>query len=236
MLFSKPNNPLKDLQQKIKINFKDESLLQTAFVHKSYVNEHKQQKISHNERLEFLGDAVLELVTTEFLYGTFPQEGEGRLTNFRSALVKGNHLAKVSRNLELGQYLKLSRGEERGGGREKAYLLANVLEALIGAIYLDRGFSAAHKFISKFILTNLGDILSKGLHVDPKSSLQEFAQDKYGITPIYRVLSETGPDHNKVFEVVAFINEKMVGKGTGSSKQKAEQSAAVDALRNTNYE
>lgn len=233
MLFSKQqNNPLKELEKKIKISFKNPALLDAAFVHTSYVNEHKHEHLEHNERLEFLGDAVLELVTTEFLYEAFPREGEGKLTNFRSALVKGNHLAKVSRELGLGQYLKLSRGEERGGGREKNYLLANVLEALIGAIYLDRGFAAAHKFISKFILTNLDEILKHGLHVDPKSSLQEFSQDKHGVTPVYEVLSESGPDHNKVFEVGVSICEKMLAKGTGSSKQKAEQDAAVNALKN----
>ncbi|MBI4994758.1 ribonuclease III [Candidatus Peregrinibacteria bacterium] len=222
---------MKALQRKIKNNFKNPSLLEMAFVHKSYVNEHKREQRMHNERLEFLGDAVLELVTTEFLYSAFPQEGEGKLTNFRSALVKGNHLAKVSRTLGLGQYLKLSRGEDCGGGREKNYLLANVLEALIGAIYLDKGFAAAHKFISRFILTNLGDILQKGLHVDPKSSLQEFAQDKHSVTPVYQVLSESGPDHNKIFEVAVYIGEKMLAKGIGSSKQKAEQEAAVNALK-----
>ena len=231
MLFSKPNNPLKALLREIKISFKDFSLFETAFVHKSYVNEHKREKIEDNERLEFLGDAVLELVTTEFLYKEFPKEGEGRLTNFRSALVKGNHLAEVSRAMGLGKYLQLSRGEEKGGGREKNYLLANTLEALIGAIYLDRGFTAAHKFISRYILTNLGEILKKGLHIDSKSHLQEFSQDKHGVTPVYTVLSESGPDHNKIFEVAVYIGEKMLAKGTGSSKQKADQDAAVNALK-----
>ena len=232
MLSSKKTYPLKDLERKIKISFKNPSLLETAFVHRSYVNEHKSEDLSHNERLEFLGDAVLELVTTEFLYEAFPNEEEGKLTNFRSALVKGNHLAKIAHELELGQYLKLSRGEEKSGGRAKNYLLANTLEALIGAIYLDRGFVHAHKFISRYILTNLGEILKKGLHIDSKSHLQEFSQDKHGVPPTYTVLSESGPDHNKVFEIAVFIGEKMLAKGTGSSKQKAEQDAAVNALKN----
>lgn len=223
MLFS-------NLQQTIHIKFKDRALLETAFVHTSYVNEHKHEKKRDNERLEFLGDAVLELVTTEFLYDTFPETGEGQLTNFRAALVKGKHLAEVARNLKLGQYLMLSRGEEKSGGREKNYILANTLEALIGGIYLDRGFAIAHKFITNFILTNLGEILKKGLHIDAKSKLQEISQEKFGITPTYQVLQESGPDHKKSFEVGVFIGDKMLGKGLGSSKQTAEQEAAFAAL------
>lgn len=220
-----------DLERKIHIKFKNPALLRTAFVHTSYVNEHRGQVLEHNERMEFLGDAVLELVTTDFLYSTFPETGEGQLTSFRSALVKGKHLADVARSLGLGEYLFLSRGEEKGGGREKSFLLANTLEALIGAIYLDRGFETAHEFIDRFILTNLGDILKKGLHVDTKSRFQEMTQEKLGVTPVYQVLSESGPDHDKTFEVGAFIGETFVAKGTGSSKQKAEQDAAVAALR-----
>lgn len=220
------------LEKKIKIKFKDLSILDNALVHKSYVNEHKSEGKAHNERLEFLGDAVLELVTTEYLYGSFPDSGEGQLTTFRSALVKGKHLAQVAREIGLGEYLLLSHGEEKSGGREKNYILANALEALIGAIYLDRGFSVAHKFISNFILTKLGDILRHGLHVDSKSKFQELSQEKQGITPAYQVMTEQGPDHNKVFEVGAFIGDVLVGKGTGSSKQKAEEAAAADALAN----
>lgn len=225
------NMPSLDLlQKKIRVKFKNPNLLQTAFIHKSYLNEHRAVNIEDNERLEFLGDAVLELVSTEFLFNAFPDTGEGQLTTFRSALVKGKHLADVGRKLELGRYLHLSRGEEKSGGREKNYLLANTLEALIGAMYLDRGFKTCHTFISNFILTNLGDILRTGAHIDAKSSLQEMSQEKYGITPIYEVLNEIGPDHNKVFEVAAFIGKEMVGKGKGSSKQKAEQDAAWNAL------
>lgn len=221
---------LASLQRKIHLTFKDEQLLQTAFVHTSYINEHRAVKQEHNERLEFLGDAVLELVTTEYLYRAFPETEEGQLTAFRSALVKGKHLAEVARALHLGEYLLLSRGEEKSGGRGKNYILANTIEALIGAIYLDRGFSVAHKFISRFILTNLGDILEKGLHVDAKSRLQELSQEKFGVTPLYKVLRERGPDHNKIFEVGAFITEELVGRGEGSSKQKAEEQAARAAL------
>lgn len=226
-----PAPDLPTLERKIRIKFKNPSLLKTAFVHTSYVNEHRGEVREHNERLEFLGDAVLELVTTEFLYATFPEMDEGALTSFRSALVKGKHLADVARGLGLGNYLFLSHGEERGGGREKSFLLANTIEALIGAIYLDRGFSVAHKFIDRFILTNLGDILKRGLHVDAKSKFQEMSQEKLGTTPTYRVLAESGPDHDKTFEVGAFLGEDFVAKGSGSSKQKAEQDAAVQALR-----
>lgn len=224
-------NILNKLQRKIRVKFKDISVLETAFVHRSYVNEHRGEAGAHNERLEFLGDAVLELVATEYLYKTFPDKSEGDLTSFRSALVKGGHLSAVAQTLGLGEYLKLSKGEDKSRGREKSYLLANVTEALIGAIYLDRGFSVAHKFISNFILANLGDILRKGLHVDAKSKFQEMSQGLLGITPIYKALSELGPDHSKNFEVGVFIGEELVAKGCGSSKQKAEQEAAVAGLK-----
>lgn len=219
------------LERKIRVKFKDVKLLLTALVHSSYLNEHKDQERDHNERLEFLGDAVLELVTTEYLYAAFPKSEEGELTSLRSALVKGKHLSQVAKELELGKFIFLSRGEEKSGGREKSYILANTLEALIGAVYLDRGFAVAHKFISRFILTNLGDILRKGLHVDAKSKFQEIAQDTLGVTPTYSVLSELGPDHDKVFEVGAYLGEILVAKGKESSKQKAEQDAAVAALK-----
>ncbi len=231
MQFSNLKDLLPQLEKKIRLKFRDINLASVAFVHKSYLNEHKFEDLGDNERLEFLGYAVLELVTTEFLYRSFPKSGEGQLTSFRSALVKGKHLAEVARSLGLGNYILLSHGEEKSKGREKNYILANTLEALIGAIYLDRGFAVAHKFISNFILKNLGDILKKGLHVDSKSHLQESAQEKRGITPTYKVLSESGPDHDKTFEVGAFIGETIVGKGEGSSKQKAAEAAAFDALQ-----
>lgn len=229
MLF-KPNR-YSSLEKRIKIRFKNRDLLDTAFVHSSYTNEHKGEKKEHNERLEFLGDAVLELVTTGFLYHTFPQATEGEMTNFRSALVKGKHLAEVAASLQLGTYLYVSRGEEKSGGRKKAYLLANVLEALIGAIYLDRGFQKAHDFIDEFILKNLGDILQKGLHIDAKSRFQEFAQERLSITPTYKIVSQEGPDHRKLFTVASYLDETLVATGKGLSKQSAEQDAALAALR-----
>lgn len=236
MQFSKRKDLLKNLERKIRIKFKSLEFLDTAFVHKSYINEHRAEKRGQNERLEFLGDAVLELVTTEFLYSAFPETGEGQLTNFRSALVKGRHLSEVARSLGLGEYLLLSRGEEKSGGRDKNYLLANTLEALIGAIYLDRGFATVHKFINGFILTNLGNILQKGLHIDAKSKFQEMSQEMLGITPLYKTLKEIGPDHDKTFEVGAFIGDELIASGSGESKQKAEQNAAFEALKVKNWE
>lgn len=233
------------LQKKIKITFKDINLLDTAFVHTSYLNEHKTIKPGHegatqaptsNERLEFLGDAVLELVVTEYLYKTFPKQEEGVLTNWRSALVKGKHLAEIANYLELGKYLYLSRGEERSGGREKNYILANTLEALIGAIFLDQSYKTAHVFIDEFIIKRLDEILKKGHHIDAKSKLQEISQETLGITPEYRVHEQEGPDHDKTFTMGAYIGEELIGTGKGSSKQKAQQEAAEQALKNKHWE
>jgi ribonuclease-3 len=229
-------NRYAELEKKINISFNDENLLDTAFVHKSYMNEHREKKSENNERLEFLGDAVLELVTTDYLYKNYPDKGEGVLTNWRSALVKGKQLAEISIDLELGLYLYLSRGEERSGGRKKNYILANTLEALIGAVYLDQGYDAAHRFIDQFILKKLGNILDQGLHIDSKSHFQEISQEEFGITPEYRVINEAGPDHDKQFTMGAYIGEELIAEGMGSSKQKAEQEAAIAALKVKGWE
>jgi ribonuclease-3 len=229
-------NRYADLELKIKIEFNNRELLDTAFVHKSYLNEHKDKKKEHNERLEFLGDAVLELVVTEFLYKAYPGKEEGVLTNWRSALVKGKHLAEIAQQLDLGLYLYLSRGEERSGGRKKNYILANSLEALIGSIYLDQGYGNAHLFINEFILKKLGAILEKGLHIDPKSRFQEICQEVLGVTPEYKLIKEEGPDHDRSFTMGAFINEELVATGIGSSKQKAEQEAAQAGLSAKKWE
>ncbi|MCC7196870.1 ribonuclease III [Candidatus Peregrinibacteria bacterium] len=229
-------NRYTDLEKKLNIQFKNIDLLDAAFVHKSYMNEHKDKKREHNERLEFLGDAVLELVVTEFLYKNYPGKGEGVLTNWRSALVKGKHLAEISQKLDLGLYLYLSRGEERSGGRKKNYILANTLEALIGAIYLDTDYKTAHGFIHDHILKQLGSILELGLHIDAKSRFQEISQEEVGVTPEYRLLKDDGPDHNKNFVMGAYINNELVAEGTGSSKQKAEQEAATQALKIKGWE
>lgn len=229
-------NRYEALEQKINISFSNRNLLDTAFVHKSYVNEHRDRKSEHNERLEFLGDAVLELVVTDFLYRNYPSKGEGIMTNWRSALVKGKHLAEISQKLDLGLYLYLSRGEERSGGRKKNFILANTLEALIGAIYLDRDYAAALAFIEEFILKQLGSILEKGLHIDAKSRFQEICQELLEVTPEYRLMREEGPDHDKVFTMGAFIGEEFIAEGSGSSKQNAEQEAATAALKVKKWE
>jgi ribonuclease III len=229
-------NRYTELEKKIMVTFKDVSLLDTVFVHKSYMNEHRDKKTEHNERLEFLGDAVLELVVTDFLYKNYPSKGEGILTNWRAALVKGKHLAEISQKLDLGVYLYLSRGEERSGGRKKNYILANTLEALIGAIYLDQGYAAALGFIDGFILKQLTSILEQGLHIDAKSRFQEIAQEALGVTPEYRVLKDEGPDHDKIFTMGAYIGEEFIAEGSGSSKQKAEQEAAYEGLRKKQWE
>jgi len=230
------NNRYAELEKKIHVDFNDLSLIDKAFVHKSYMNEHRELKSEHNERLEFLGDAVLELVVTDYLYKKYPEEEEGVLTNWRSALVKGKHLAEISSELDLGLYLYLSRGEERSGGRKKNYILANTLEALIGAMYLDQGYQNAHKFIDAFILKRLDEILKKGLHIDAKSRFQEIAQEEIGLTPEYRLVKEEGPDHDKSFIMGAYIGEEFIAEGKGSSKQKAEQEAASAALKAKQWE
>lgn len=204
-------------------------MLERVFIHRSYVNEHRKENLKSNERLEFLGDAVLELVTTEYLFRNFDRN-EGELTNWRSALVKGVTLAQVAQDLDLGKYLKLSKGEEKSGGREKEYLLANTVEALIGYIYLQGGYAKSQLFIHKYILVRLQDILDNKLHIDAKSHFQEVAQEKLGITPTYDVISEEGPDHKKSFTMGVYLEKKLIAEGTGSSKQLAEQSAARAGL------
>ncbi len=192
---------------------------------------YKKEPVHHNERLEFLGDAVLELASTRHLFDKCSDKNEGEMTAFRSALVKGKHLAEIAKSLDLGKYLFLSRGEELSGGREKKYILANTVESLIGAIYLDQGYETAEKFIRKFILTRLDEIIENELHVDAKSRFQEMCQDLETFTPYYEVLSEEGPDHDKKFTMGAYIDGTLIAKGTGSSKQKAEDDAAKNALK-----
>lgn len=221
----------KALEKKTGVKFKDKNIMEMAFTHKSYINEHKQEGLHHNERIEFLGDAVLELVVTKHLFEKYPGQTEGEMTAFRSALVKGKHLAEVAHELELGKYLLLSNGEERSGGRNKSYILANTVEAVIGAIYLMHGYETASKFIGKFILARLDEIIKNGSHIDSKSKFQEIAQEKESITPHYEVLSEEGPDHNKKFTMGAYIKDRLIAKGTGKSKQLAEENSAQNALK-----
>jgi|CXWL01.1.fsa_nt_gi ribonuclease-3 len=223
-----------DLIKKIGLQENDPDLLHQVFIHRSYVNEHRSEQLQSNERMEFLGDAVLELVTTEYLYRNFDKD-EGELTNWRSALVKGPTLAQVAQELELGKYLNLSRGEEKSGGREKDYLLANTVEALIGYIYLQGGYAKSQIFIHRFILVRLQHILEKNLHIDSKSFFQETAQETLGITPTYDVMSEEGPDHKKVFTMGVYLNGELIATGQGSSKQIAEQDAARNGLIAKNW-
>ena len=219
--------------EKLGGKFNNPELLVTALTHRSYLNEHKKSVKEHNERLEFLGDAVLELVVTEFLYKTY-SEPEGILTNWRSALVRTESISAASERLGFNEYLRLSRGEKRGSERARQQILANCFEAIIGAIYLDQGYDAAAVFITKNILSTLDGILETGSWMDGKSRLQEIAQSVDGATPHYKVISEEGPDHDKIFTIVVMVNNIAKGQGTGPSKQIAQQRAAEAAL--TTYE
>jgi ribonuclease III len=222
-------NPLQAFQDHIGVHFKDITLLERAFIHRSYLNEHPKLGLEHNERIEFLGDAVLELVVTDYLYRSFPNP-EGDLTNWRSALVKTESLAAVAENLEIAQYFKLSRGEAKGNARSHALISANAVEAIIGATYLDQGYDVAGKFITEQIISRLPEILRDGTWMDPKSKFQELAQERFGLTPGYRVMSEAGPDHDKVFTVGVYVGDTLYGQGSGSSKQAGQQEAAANAL------
>lgn len=216
------------LEKEVGLNFRDKDLIVQALTHRSAVRGNTV--LGHNERFEFLGDAVLELVATAYLF-QFHDKSEGELTNWRAALVRGEHLALVAQDLKLGEYLYLSRGEEVSGGRSKTSTLANALEALIGAIYLDQGFDAAKKFCDEFILVRLQQLLAQGKDRDEKSLFQEKAQEVTGITPHYEVLEEEGPDHDKEFTCAVFLEDEQIATGSGNSKQRAEQAAAKQALK-----
>lgn len=222
-----------DFEKSIEIEFKDKNLLERVFIHRSYLNEHKSLKIEHNERLEFLGDAVLELAVTKYLYESFDKP-EGEMTNWRSALVKGESLSHEAKNIGLDPLIKTSRGEAKNVGKARDLILANAFEALIGAIYLDQGYEAAEKFILNHICYKLDEIVEKKLYYDAKSRFQEIAQEKLGVTPTYEVISESGPDHNKLFIVGAFLGKNKTAEGEGSSKQRAQLDAAEKALVNWN--
>ena len=217
-------------EQHLGTTFKDLNLLVTAFTHRSYLNEHKKTVHEHNERLEFLGDAVLELVVTEYLYNNYA-DPEGILTNWRSALVRTESIGAAASRLEFDSLLRLSRGEKRGTPRARAQILANTFEAVIGALYLDQGYDAASQFIAKNLLTTFDEILKTGSWMDPKSHLQEVVQSQEGHTPLYKVLSEEGPDHEKTFTVGVYVGGKLRGKGIGPSKQMAQVAAAEAALQ-----
>lgn len=210
--------------------FKNKELLRQAFIHRSYLNENRSIKLEHNERLEFLGDAVLELVITDYLYKKYPEKNEGDLTAFRSSLVNSVTLANAAEKIGMNSFLLLSKGESKDTGRARQVILANTFEALVGALYIDQGYEGASKFIAEQLFGLIEGIVENKSFIDAKSRFQEEAQEKVGSTPLYKLLKETGPDHNKVFTVGVFLREEMVVTGEGKSKQEAEQNAAEKAL------
>lgn len=220
---------LTEFETTIHVSFADRNLLQQVFVHRSYLNEHKSFALDHNERLEFLGDAVLELVITEYLYKHFPNP-EGDLTNWRSALVRGEMIAQIAVKLGMNDYLHLSHGEQQSTGKSRNLILANAFEALVGAIYLEHGYAIAQEFLGRELVPELERIQRDELHIDAKSRFQELIQERLSVTPNYTVLSERGPDHDKQFTVGVYVGDELRGTGEGSSKQRAEQAAAQAAL------
>ena len=225
-----------EFENKNKLDFHDKALLEQAFVHRSYINENKASGLSHNERLEFLGDAVLELVITDFLYKKYPVKPEGDLTAYRSALVNADTCAGIATGLGMGEYLMLSKGESKDVGRARQYILANALEALIGAIYLDLGLDKAKDFIEKNFTPLIEDIISGRSFIDAKSLFQEKAQEFDGVTPSYKTVKESGPDHEKKFTVGVYVGKELVATGEGESKQDAEQFAARQALNKRGWQ
>jgi ribonuclease-3 len=219
----------------IGLSFRNKDLLAQAFVHRSFLNENPRIGFDHNERLEFLGDAVLELVVTDFLYRTYPESPEGELTSYRAALVNAVTLAEVAQEIGMNDYLFLSRGEAKDTGKARQYILANAFEALVGAIYLDQGYAPADGFISRVLHIRTHEIVKKKLWRDSKSLVQEKAQEHIGVTPSYKVLRESGPDHDKHFTIGIFFGPEKIAEGRGHSKQEAEQSAARAALESKKW-
>jgi ribonuclease-3 len=230
-------NDLSSLQERIGVSFKNENLLKQALVHRSYLNEHGDFPFDHNERLEFLGDAVLELIVTEYLFRKFPDQPEGELTNWRASLVNAKMLAAIAGELDIEGNLYLSKGESKDkNSKARQYILADAVEAIIGAVYLDSGTEAAKGFIEQAVISKLDHILKNELYFDPKSKFQELSQEKYGITPHYDVLKEEGPDHAKTFEVGLYVGDEIVAVGIGSSKQEAQVQAAQSGLKKKGWE
>ncbi len=220
----------KPFEKTIGVTFKNYNLLAQAFIHRSFLNENPKIGIDHNERLEFLGDAVLELAVTDFLYREYPESPEGELTSYRAALVNAVTIAEVAVEINMNEYLFLSRGEAKDTGRARQYILANAFEALIGAIYLDQGYAVAEQFIGRFLYGRASDVVKKKLWRDSKSLVQEKAQEHVGVTPAYKVIRESGPDHDKRFTIGIFFGDQKIAEGKGRSKQEAEQDAAKMAL------
>jgi ribonuclease III len=223
------------LEKEIGVEFEDKNLLVQAFCHRSYLNENPDFNLGQNERLEFLGDAVLELVVTNYLYLQYPENSEGELTTWRAALVNTKEIADTAEKLQFQDFLLLSKGENRENGRARLCILANTFEAFVGALYLDRGYSIAEDFIRKNLIVKLPRIIELGLYRDPKSELQERTQEEVNITPSYNVLEESGPDHQKYFKIGVFLKETLVGEGEGWSKKEAEEEAAKDALNKNKW-
>ena len=224
-----------DFEKKTKIVFKNKDLLKQAFIHRSYINENTGTSLSHNERLEFLGDAVLELIVTDFLYKKYPNYTEGELTALRSALVNAVIISEIATDIGMNDYLLLSKGEAKDNGKARQYILANTYEAYVGAIYLDQEYNAVNKFVSESLLPKTEEIVNKKLWRDAKSLVQEKAQEFVNFTPAYRVLSESGPDHDKHFTVGIYFGSNLIAEGKGKSKQEAEQKAAEAALKIKNW-
>ncbi len=223
---------LAKLEKIIDFKFKNKDLLKQSMVHRSYLNEHPDFQLQHNERMEFLGDAVLEIIVTEHLFHNFPDTPEGDLTNWRASLVNSKMLADVAGAVNLKEFIFLSKGEARDkNSKARQYILANAVEALIGAIYLDQGIKGADKFVRTNILSKLEHILSNKLYLDPKSRFQEKSQEELGVTPHYKVLKESGPDHDKIFEVGLYAGNELITKGKGSSKQEAQVAAAAKGVK-----
>lgn len=223
---------ISNLEKQIGVKFKNKDLLKQAMVHRSYINEHPDFKLDHNERLEFLGDAVLEIIVTEYLFNTFSETPEGDLTNWRASLVNSKMLADVALENGFEEYLYLSKGEAKDKNtKARNYILANSVEAVIGAIYIDRGTEESKKFIYKNMISKLDNILENKLYLDPKSKFQEKSQELYSTTPHYKVISERGPDHDKIFEVGLYLGDEVITKGKGSSKQEAQINAAEKGIK-----
>ncbi len=225
-----------ELEKKIGVEFEDKNLIIQAFCHRSYLNENPDFNLGQNERLEFLGDAVLELIVTGYLYFNYPEKSEGELTTWRAALVNTKEIGDTADKIGLGDFLLLSKGEKREKGRARLCILANTFEALIGAIYLDGGYKTAAKFVEKNLISRLPRIIELGLYRDPKSELQEKTQEAVGITPNYEVLRSEGPDHQKHFIIAVFLNGDPIGQGEGWSKKEAEEEAAKEALEKREWE
>mgnify|MGYP001560748485 CR=1 FL=1 len=224
-----------DFEKHTGINFKDKDLLKQAFIHRSYINENPSAGLTHNERLEFLGDAVLELIVTDYLYKKYPTYTEGELTSLRSALVNAIIISEIASNVGMNDFLLLSKGENKDKGKARVYILANTYEAYVGAVFLDQGYDIAENFIKKTILHKTDEIVKKKLWQDAKSLVQEKAQEFAGVTPSYKVLKESGPDHDKHFTVGVLFGTDLIAEGKGKSKQEAEQSAAEAALKVKNW-